>query len=512
MTSSNTITDLMPRIVARGLLRFREQAILPRLVSSSLSAEAARRGESIRVPISQPVAARDVTPGVAASQAPASAMQSVNVPLDNWKSAGFFLTDAEMMQIEAESSFIPLQMAEAITALANAVNESILVEVEKTGTVIGTAGEVPFQTVESPSEIWHGANAAIAARKLLNLAAAPKAGRFAVIDYEMEANALGLPQFHDAQRAGSASVPMEGEIGRKFGIDWFSNDLLPRNRASIARTRFAARIEADASGGDLQIAATKVKIGDVIIVGSGRTSSTHQVTTSRPANSGKHAAITVTPVFSQAIEPITPPPHTTPDNPQETQMPAPLAGLAGGLALVDQLVRLFTPINRLVDEFHDSEEDRAKRRAEVTALQNEALALALALERERLVAQAAIVSAEAGGASWLQRNWRPITMLSFLGLVIADAFGMLAFRLADQAWLLLQIGLGGYVVGRSVEKISPQIANGGPHVSRDADAASPAKSSSRPSAKSGRRAGVGAGVGAGAGSPKSRVARDAGPR
>jgi hypothetical protein len=141
-------------------------------------------------------------------------------------------------------------------------------------------------------------------------------------------------------------------------------------------------------------------------------------------------------------------------------MPVPLAGLAGGLALVDQLVRLFTPINRLVDEFHDSEEERAERRAEVTALQNEALALALALERERLAVQAAIVSAEAGGASWLQRNWRPITMLSFLGLVIADAFGMLAFRLADQAWLLLQIGLGGYVVGRSVEKISPQIANG----------------------------------------------------
>ena len=61
----------------------------------------------------------------------------------------------------------------------------------------------------------------------------------------------------------------------------------------------------------------------------------------------------------------------------------------------------------------------------------------------------------------LQRNWRPITRLSFLGLVVADAFGMLAFRLADQAWLLLQIGLGGYVVGRSVEKISPQIAASG---------------------------------------------------
>ena len=134
---------------------------------------------------------------------------------------------------------------------------------------------------------------------------------------------------------------------------------------------------------------------------------------------------------------------------------APLAGVAGGLALVDQLVRLFTPINRLVDDINATDEERATRRAELAKLQNEALALAL--EREKLASQAGLVAAEAGGASWLQRNWRPVTMLSFLGLVVADAFGLLAFRLADQAWLLLQIGLGGYVVGRSVEKISPQI-------------------------------------------------------
>ena len=136
----------------------------------------------------------------------------------------------------------------------------------------------------------------------------------------------------------------------------------------------------------------------------------------------------------------------------------PLPPLAGGLALVDQLIRLFTPINRMVDDLHTSDEERAARRAEMARLQNETLALALALESERLTAQAGLVAAEADGASWLQRNWRPITMLSFLGLVIADSFGLLAFRLADQAWLLLQIGLGGYVVGRSVEKISPQIA------------------------------------------------------
>lgn len=299
--SSNSLTDLMPRIVARGLLRFREQAILPRLVNSSLSAEAARHGDAIRVPVSQPVTASDVTPAASARQAPATATEIVSVPLDNWKSASFFLTDAEMMQIEAETNFIPLQMSEAITALANAVNESILSEVERTSTVIGRAGEVPFQNVASPSKVWHGANAAVTARKLLNLAAAPKTGRFAVIDYEMEANALGLPQFHDAQRAGSASVPMEGEIGRKYGIDWFSSDLLPRNKKRIATVGVQATVNQRATRAELKLAHADIRIGDVVVVGSGQDATEHQVTATGSAASGARTTVTVTPAFGARI-------------------------------------------------------------------------------------------------------------------------------------------------------------------------------------------------------------------
>ena len=299
--SSNTLSDLMPRIVARGLLRFREQAILPRLVNSSLSADAARHGDSIRVPMSQPVTATDVAPAAQPQQAAGTAMQVVTVPLDNWKSASFYLTDQEMMQIEAESGFIPLQMSEAITALANAVNETILAQVETAGTVIGAAGEVPFQNVDSPTEVWHGANAAVTARKLLNLAAAPKSGRFAVIDYEMEANALGLPQFHDAQRAGSASVPMEGEIGRKYGIDWFSNDLLPRNKDEIATVGVQATVNARATTAELKLAFNRVRIGDVVVVGTGQDASEHQITAASTANGGAHATVTVTPAFGARI-------------------------------------------------------------------------------------------------------------------------------------------------------------------------------------------------------------------
>ena len=53
------------------------------------------------------------------------------------------------------------------------------------------------------------------------------------------------------------------------------------------------------------------------------------------------------------------------------------------------------------------------------------------------------------------RNWRPITMLTFFILVVCDSFGLLTFRLSDEAWMLLQIVLGGYVVGWSAEKIIP---------------------------------------------------------
>ena len=76
-------------------------------------------------------------------------------------------------------------------------------------------------------------------------------------------------------------------------------------------------------------------------------------------------------------------------------------------------------------------------------------------ESKLLDAQGRIV--EAKGQSWIQRNWRPITMFTFLVLVVCDSFGFLKSRLKNEAWLLLQIGIDGYVVGRTGEKIVDRI-------------------------------------------------------
>ena len=78
------------------------------------------------------------------------------------------------------------------------------------------------------------------------------------------------------------------------------------------------------------------------------------------------------------------------------------------------------------------------------------------------VAQADIVKTEAASTHWLAANWRPLLMLRFGGLIVARWFGWAAPGLSEaeylKLWSIVEFGLGGYVVGRSVEKIAPSIA------------------------------------------------------
>ena len=77
-------------------------------------------------------------------------------------------------------------------------------------------------------------------------------------------------------------------------------------------------------------------------------------------------------------------------------------------------------------------------------------------------AQAQIVQAEASSSNWLTSSWRPLTMLCFTALIVARWFGWAAPNLAPEEylklWDIVQLGLGGYVVGRSVEKTATTVA------------------------------------------------------
>ena len=127
------------------------------------------------------------------------------------------------------------------------------------------------------------------------------------------------------------------------------------------------------------------------------------------------------------------------------------------MGVLDFLSGIVKPITDLIDSLTTTEKEKKELSNELVRIENQFLGKALEYEAKLLDSQGRIVEAEAKGQSWLQRNWRPITMLTFLVLVVLDSFGLLAFRLSNEAWLLLQIGLGGYVVGRTGEKIVEKI-------------------------------------------------------
>jgi hypothetical protein len=83
-------------------------------------------------------------------------------------------------------------------------------------------------------------------------------------------------------------------------------------------------------------------------------------------------------------------------------------------------------------------------------------------ELQELAARTGVIQAEANSEHWLAATWRPITMLVFVGLITARWFGWAAPNLSEaeylKLWDIVEFGLGGYVVGRSGEKIIPQIA------------------------------------------------------
>ena len=79
-----------------------------------------------------------------------------------------------------------------------------------------------------------------------------------------------------------------------------------------------------------------------------------------------------------------------------------------------------------------------------------------------LNAAVSVIVAEASG-NWLQRSWRPMLMMFFAGLVGARWFGYSAPNMTEaevmKLWDIVQLGIGGYTIGRTVEKVAPSISN-----------------------------------------------------
>jgi hypothetical protein len=123
---------------------------------------------------------------------------------------------------------------------------------------------------------------------------------------------------------------------------------------------------------------------------------------------------------------------------------------------------IFAPAAKLVDDVHTSAEEKLELKAKIKALdvelkkiESEFRSTVIDYENKLMENRSRIIQAEATGQSWIQRNWRPLTMLVFVGLIVLFALDFIQLKdtFATEFMRLVQIGLGGYVACRSAEKI-----------------------------------------------------------
>jgi len=249
--AANTLSNIMPKILAKGLLALRERCVLPRLVNMDYGNEAAQKGTTIDVPISTAIAVAAVTPSNSLPTPGGATPDLVQISLDKWyKNTPFHLTDKELTEVDRNRDFMPMQVSEAVRGIANQVNQDIFA----TYTDIGNLANVD-------SSLF-AVNDIIEARKLLNQGGCPNDNRAFVINHEAEAKLLESADFTGANTSGDGGAARrEGDIGRKYGFNWWADDDCPLH------TNGTATDDAGTVNGDHAVGSRTLAIADQAVSG-----------------------------------------------------------------------------------------------------------------------------------------------------------------------------------------------------------------------------------------------------
>lgn len=246
MANSNTLTEVIPKLLAQGLLAIRQMAILPRYVNRGFEAIAGEKGSSIDVPIPSAIVAQQVSPSYVPPDDAGTVPTKTSVLLDQWWEAPFFLTDKDMLEVM--NGTIPMQASEAIKSLANKVDALLIAKaLALFWHYVGTAGTTPFAT--DVSEFLLG-------DAILNDALAPPEDRYMAISSRAKANAMGLRAFQDTSWRGDTRGILKNEIGEKLGAFWFMDQNLTRTTAGTITTGLIAKAATAVSAGATTFTAT----------------------------------------------------------------------------------------------------------------------------------------------------------------------------------------------------------------------------------------------------------------
>lgn len=227
MANTNTLTQVIPLLLAQGLLALRQMALLPRYVNRGFETLAGEKGAVVQVPIPSAITAVAVAPSNTPPDDLGVQPTSVNITLNQWWEAPFFLSDRDLL--ESMSGVIPMQASEAVKSIANKIDALLIAQAELNfPNFTGVAGVTPF--ANDLSEFLN-------ADQILNDNLGPADNRYQAISSKAKANAMGLRAFQDASFSGGNTQGLiKGEIGDKLGAFWFMDQNLTRHTSGTVST------------------------------------------------------------------------------------------------------------------------------------------------------------------------------------------------------------------------------------------------------------------------------------
>ena len=110
-------------------------------------------------------------------------------------------------------------------------------------------------------------------------------------------------------------------------------------------------------------------------------------------------------------------------------------------------------VGGIIDKLSTSDDEKLNAKAKLTEI-------VLTSLNSLYNAQKDVLMKEMSG-NWLQKSWRPLTMLTFVTLLVLRWTGLathdLPIELESQLMEIIKLGLGGYVIGRSAENITKSV-------------------------------------------------------
>ena len=110
-------------------------------------------------------------------------------------------------------------------------------------------------------------------------------------------------------------------------------------------------------------------------------------------------------------------------------------------------------VGKIVDNVFTNDEEKSEAKKQISELVLKSL-------NQVADAQAEVIKTEMKG-NFLQKSWRPITMLTMVVILVCKWFAFtdssIPLELEVELMSLLKIGIGGYIGGRSIQKVADKI-------------------------------------------------------